>query len=67
MRLEEWGQIFVFGFLAQGFGALSFFLFGLAAVRHGAIDGDDFDPGARESEALGLRGLVDGDPEDDRL
>ena len=37
LRLAEWSEIAVFGLLMQGFGALSFFLFGLAAVRGGVI------------------------------
>ena len=37
LRLAEWSEIVVFGLLMQGFGALSFFLFGLAAVRGGVI------------------------------
>lgn len=37
LRLEEWAQIVIFGFMLQGSGALSFFLFGLAAVRRGVI------------------------------
>lgn len=36
-RLTEWGDVVVYGLFMQGFGALSFFLFGLAAVRAGAI------------------------------
>lgn len=58
LRLEEWGQIFPFGILTQGFGALSFFLFGLAAVRHGAIS-DPADPFWRRSRRVFLPvGLV---------
>ena len=37
LRLAEWSEIVVFGLIMQGFGALSFFLFGLAAVRGGVI------------------------------
>lgn len=42
LRLSEWSGIVLFGLLAQGPGAFAFFLFGLAAVRGGAIA----DPGA---------------------
>ncbi|WP_306118006.1 MULTISPECIES: DUF418 domain-containing protein [unclassified Roseitalea] len=41
LRLEEWANFIVFGLFIQGFGAFSFFLFGLAAVRHGAIADPD--------------------------
>lgn len=53
LRFEEWGQVFFFGLLMQGFGALSFFLFGLAAVRHGAI-AKPADPIWRRSRRLFL-------------
>lgn len=36
-RFIEWSQVVTFGILIQGFGALAFFLFGLAAVRAGHI------------------------------
>jgi len=42
LRLAEWSEIVVYGLMLQGPGAFAFFLFGLAAVRGGAIA----DPGA---------------------
>lgn len=42
LRISEWVQFIGYGFLMQGLGAFSFFLFGLAAVRAGTIA----DPGA---------------------
>ncbi|MDA8708803.1 DUF418 domain-containing protein [Hellea sp.] len=33
LRFAEWSEIIIFGMMIQGFGALAFFLFGLAAVR----------------------------------
>jgi len=36
-RFEDWSQVISFGLLTQGIGALSFFVFGLAAVRSGMI------------------------------
>jgi len=42
LRLAEWSGIVVVGLMLQGPGAFAFFLFGLAAVRGGAIA----DPGA---------------------
>jgi len=33
LRLKEWTEVITFGMLMQGFGAFSFFLFGLAAVK----------------------------------
>ncbi len=36
-RLLEWGEVITAGVLMQGFGAFSFFLLGLAAVRAGVI------------------------------
>lgn len=57
-RWHEWGEIFPFGLMMQGFGALSFFLFGLAAVRHGAI-ANPADPIWRRSRRIFLPiGLV---------
>nr|WP_244597685.1 hypothetical protein [Roseitalea porphyridii] len=37
LRLAEWSEIVVYGLMLQGPGAFAFFLFGLAAVRGGAI------------------------------
>lgn len=37
VRFSEWSQVVSFGLLMQGFGALAFFLFGLAAVRTGKL------------------------------
>ncbi len=42
LRISEWSELTSYAFLMQGFGAFSFFLFGLAAVRAGVIA----DPGA---------------------
>ncbi|MEL6324638.1 MAG: DUF418 domain-containing protein, partial [Pseudomonadota bacterium] len=36
-RFSDWGNVITFGFLIQGFGAFSFFLFGFAAVRSDLI------------------------------
>lgn len=36
-RFKDWSQVITFGMLMQGIGALSFFLFGLSAVRRGTI------------------------------
>ncbi len=36
-RFIDWGEVITFGLLFQGIGALSFFLFGLSAVRRGTI------------------------------
>lgn len=36
-RFADWSQVITFGMFFQGIGALAFFLFGLAAVRFGAI------------------------------
>jgi len=36
-RFQDWSMVVTFGILIQGIGALSFFLFGFAAVRHGTI------------------------------
>ncbi|MEO1642295.1 MAG: hypothetical protein AAFR74_03095, partial [Pseudomonadota bacterium] len=36
-RFTEWGGVITFGLMMQGIGALSFFLFGLSAVRRGTI------------------------------
>lgn len=36
-RFAEWSQVITFGLLMQGIGAMSFFIFGLAAVRMGTI------------------------------
>jgi len=33
LRFKEWSEVITFGMLMQGFGAFSFFLFGLAAVK----------------------------------
>lgn len=37
LRFKEWGQVITFGMMMQGFGALAFFLFGLAAVKSNII------------------------------
>lgn len=37
LRISEWLEFIGYAFLLQGFGAFAFFLFGLAAVRAGAI------------------------------
>lgn len=36
-RFTEWSSVITFGMSMQGIGALAFFLFGFAAVRHGTI------------------------------
>lgn len=36
-RFADWSQVITFGMLMQGIGALAFFVFGLAAVKFGAI------------------------------
>ena len=63
LRIEEWTQILPYSLLMQGFGAFSFFLFGLAAVRHGAI-ANPSDPIWRRARRLylpvGLAGSIAG-------
>lgn len=40
-RLAEWSEYVIFGLMFQGLGALSFFLFGLAAVKSGVLNDAD--------------------------
>ncbi len=37
-RFKEWGEVITFGMLMQGFGAMSFFLFGFSAVKYGVLN-----------------------------
>lgn len=37
VRFKEWTGVITFGMLMQGFGAFSFFLFGMAAVKSGVL------------------------------